>query len=302
MPKLGWVGFDPANGICADRRPCPRRGRPRLSRRGPGPRHPLWRRRRDAGGRRQGRPGRPAEPELRQAGAGRHPANCLLELRSASSCPRQNAGLTGSRGRWMTYCCGILVREGLVMIADTRTNAGLDNISTFRKLHVFEQPGERIMAIASAGNLSISQSVISHPDRGLREPGDRRGRDADERADHVPGGAARSAAAIREVNAIDGKALQSEPTSTSTSRSCSAARSRAARLRLFMIYAAGNFIECTHRHALPADRRAQIRQADPRPRGHLRHRPLRRAEDRPDLDGFDHALESRRRPADRHRW
>ena len=40
----------------------------------------------------------------------------------------------------MTYCCGILVRDGLVMIADTRTNAGLDNISTFRKLHVFHKP------------------------------------------------------------------------------------------------------------------------------------------------------------------
>ncbi|MEA2838271.1 MAG: putative proteasome-type protease, partial [Bradyrhizobium sp.] len=37
----------------------------------------------------------------------------------------------------MTYCCGILVKEGLVMIADTRTNAGLDNVSTFRKLHIF---------------------------------------------------------------------------------------------------------------------------------------------------------------------
>ena len=51
----------------------------------------------------------------------------------------------------MTYCCGILVRDGLVMFADTRTNAGLDNISTFRKLHVFSEPGERIMAIASVG-------------------------------------------------------------------------------------------------------------------------------------------------------
>ena len=59
----------------------------------------------------------------------------------------------------MTYCCGILVRDGLVMIADTRTNAGLDNVSTFRKLHIFSKPGERIMAIASAGNLAISQSV-----------------------------------------------------------------------------------------------------------------------------------------------
>ncbi len=41
----------------------------------------------------------------------------------------------------MTYCCGILVRDGLVMIADTRTNAGLDNISTFRKLHIYSMVG-----------------------------------------------------------------------------------------------------------------------------------------------------------------
>ncbi len=87
----------------------------------------------------------------------------------------------------MTYCCGILVREGLVMIADTRTNAGLDNISTFRKLHTFIEPGERVMAIASSGNLSISQSVVSMLTEGHGKPGDRRGRDPEERADHVPG-------------------------------------------------------------------------------------------------------------------
>jgi putative proteasome-type protease len=57
----------------------------------------------------------------------------------------------------MTYCCGILVRDGLVMIADTRTNAGLDNISVFRKLHTFSVPGERILAISSSGNLSLSR-------------------------------------------------------------------------------------------------------------------------------------------------
>ena len=61
----------------------------------------------------------------------------------------------------MTYCCGILVRDGMVMFADTRTNAGVDNISTFRKLHVFTDPGQRVLAIATAGNLSISQSVVS---------------------------------------------------------------------------------------------------------------------------------------------
>src|SRR5204863_9717850 len=74
------------------------------------------------------------------------------------------------RGLGMTYCCGILVRDGLVMIADTRTNAGLDNVSTFRKLHIFSKPGERIMAIASAGNLAISQAVLSTLTEGVEDP------------------------------------------------------------------------------------------------------------------------------------
>ncbi len=90
----------------------------------------------------------------------------------------------------MTYCCGVLVRDGLVMIADTRTNAGLDNVSTFRKLHVFTKPGERIMAIASAGNLAISQSVLSTLTEGLEDPHTGETRNAPECADHVPGGAA----------------------------------------------------------------------------------------------------------------
>ena len=61
----------------------------------------------------------------------------------------------------MTYCCGLLVRDGLVMIGDTRTNAGLDNVSTFRKLHVLSRPGERVIGLASAGNLSVSQTVLN---------------------------------------------------------------------------------------------------------------------------------------------
>ena len=51
----------------------------------------------------------------------------------------------------MTYCVGILVRGGLVMIADTRTNAGVDNIATFRKLVVCEKPGERVIAATDCG-------------------------------------------------------------------------------------------------------------------------------------------------------
>ena len=61
----------------------------------------------------------------------------------------------------MTYCVGILVEQGLVMIADTRTSAGIDNISNYRKLLTFVRPGECALALASAGNLSISQSVVS---------------------------------------------------------------------------------------------------------------------------------------------
>ena len=61
----------------------------------------------------------------------------------------------------MTYCAGILVKEGLVMIADTRTNAGFDDISTYRKLHLYETPGERVLAICTAGNLSVTQAALA---------------------------------------------------------------------------------------------------------------------------------------------
>src|ERR1700741_2587323 len=109
----------------------------------------------------------------------------------------------------MTYCCGILVKEGLVMIADTRTNAGLDNISTFRKLHVFTNPGERIMAIASAGNLAISQSVLSTLSEGLEDPvtGET---ETLMTAPTIFQAAQRIGRAIRAVNATEGKALESE--------------------------------------------------------------------------------------------
>src|SRR5437868_12801585 len=59
----------------------------------------------------------------------------------------------------MTYCVGIKLDAGLVFLSDSRTNAGVDNISTFRKMIVYERPGDRFMVLLSAGNLSISQSV-----------------------------------------------------------------------------------------------------------------------------------------------
>ena len=59
----------------------------------------------------------------------------------------------------MTYCVGIRLNAGLVFLSDSRTNAGMDQISTFRKMMIYEVPGERFMVMLSAGNLSISQSV-----------------------------------------------------------------------------------------------------------------------------------------------
>ncbi|EOQ71387.1 MULTISPECIES: proteasome-type protease [Acinetobacter] len=62
----------------------------------------------------------------------------------------------------MTYCCALRLEQGLVFISDTRTNAGVDHISVFRKLHTFGVTGERFMALQTAGNLATTQAVIGH--------------------------------------------------------------------------------------------------------------------------------------------
>ena len=142
----------------------------------------------------------------------------------------------------MTYCAGILVREGLVMIADTRTNAGLDNVSTFRKLHVFERPGERVVAIATAGNLSVSQSVVSLLHEGVenRETGEKEtlfDTTTMFRAAQLVG------RAIHSVRAIDGQGLEEAGIKFDVSILVGG-QIRGSAPRLFMLYAAGNFIEC----------------------------------------------------------
>ncbi|NJK30047.1 MAG: peptidase [Acaryochloris sp. SU_5_25] len=61
----------------------------------------------------------------------------------------------------MTYCLGIITRYGLVMAADSRTNAGVDYVSTAQKLFDLSQPGERVLLVCTAGNLSMTQSVLT---------------------------------------------------------------------------------------------------------------------------------------------
>ena len=62
----------------------------------------------------------------------------------------------------MTYCVAMRLREGLVFAADTRTNAGIDHIATFRKMHLFERRGERSIVLLTSGNLATAQAVIGH--------------------------------------------------------------------------------------------------------------------------------------------
>jgi putative proteasome-type protease len=142
----------------------------------------------------------------------------------------------------MTYCVGILVEDGLVMLADTRTNAGLDNVSTFRKLHVFERPGERVLLLSSAGNLSLSQSVVSllvegidNPDTGVTE----RLVDAPTmfKAVQLVG------RAVRSVRDQLGESLEAAKVPFDVSF-LFGGQIEGTPLRLFMVYAAGNFIEC----------------------------------------------------------
>jgi len=142
----------------------------------------------------------------------------------------------------MTYCCGILVRDGLVMFADTRTNAGVDNIATFRKLHVFTQPGERIVAIASAGNLSLSQSVVSM----LREAWEKADGESESliNAPTLFQAAQRVGRTIREVHTFEGDALEASEVKFDVSFLLGG-QIKGERPRLFMLYSAGNFIECT---------------------------------------------------------
>ncbi len=142
----------------------------------------------------------------------------------------------------MTYCVGLLLREGLVCLADSRTNAGVDYISTFRKLTVWSKPGKRMIALMTAGNLSISQSVITLLNEGVPdEDGSLK------RMDEVTSmtAAARLVGrAIREVERIDGPGLKehgSEFNVTMILGGQLAGRN----LRMFMFYAPGNYIEAS---------------------------------------------------------
>jgi putative proteasome-type protease len=143
----------------------------------------------------------------------------------------------------MSYALGIQTVEGLVLAADSRTNAGADQVSSFRKLHVFEKPGEKFIAAAIVGNLSLAQALAAE----LRGQ-DLRGRpkkgfallDATSMAD-----AARiTGEAIRALEAQDGPALSRHGVSFDVTVLIGGQTGKE-RHRLFQVYPAGNYIEAT---------------------------------------------------------
>ena len=142
----------------------------------------------------------------------------------------------------MTYCAGILVKEGLVMFADTRTNAGFDDISTYRKLHIFETPGERALAVATSGNLSVTQMALSLAQEGLLNP-DTGETETLAQAPSMFRAAQLLGQAVRKVRHDLAPGLEEEHVDSSVSLLLGG-QIRGGPMRLFMVYDAGNFIEC----------------------------------------------------------
>jgi putative proteasome-type protease len=142
----------------------------------------------------------------------------------------------------MTYCVGLLLNEGIVLLSDTRTNAGLDNIAVYRKMFVFEEPGERVIAVLTAGSLSVTQTTMS------------RLRDEIDDPNATPETSIMQAPTLLQVAAmigdmlarvrkdIDNKLAMAQGASASL---IVAGQRKGGEMRLFLIYPEGNFIEAT---------------------------------------------------------
>ncbi|MCX7889920.1 MAG: proteasome-type protease [Rhodobacteraceae bacterium] len=143
----------------------------------------------------------------------------------------------------MTYCVGLLLNDGMVMLSDTRTNAGLDNIATYRKMFTFEEPGERVIVIQTAGSLSVSQTTIARLKEAIDDP------------EATPETSIMLAPTMLKVAEITGNTLAAvraeiDEKLASMRQGASASlivagQRRGGVMRMFLIYPEGNFIEAT---------------------------------------------------------
>ncbi len=143
----------------------------------------------------------------------------------------------------MTYCVGMVLDKGLVMMSDTRTNSGVDNISTFRKMVHWSVPGERVITLLSAGNLATTQAVVSQLEERTKTPGDR--------ANSLLGMptmftvASEIGRLLRETIDTRQKANGDTARSRFTASMILAGQIAGMEPRLFLIYPEGNFIEAS---------------------------------------------------------
>ncbi|MFZ6646281.1 peptidase [Undibacterium sp. TJN25] len=137
----------------------------------------------------------------------------------------------------MTYCVGMRLDAGLVFLSDSRTNAGVDQVGTFRKMSVFENPGDRMMVLMTAGNLSISQSIRQLVTEHVSEDGE-----SIWTAASMYEAARMLGEAVRTVHKRDAEALTEFGIDFNVSI-IFGGQIKGERCRLFQIYAAGNFIE-----------------------------------------------------------
>ena len=143
----------------------------------------------------------------------------------------------------MTYCVAVKLKAGMVFLSDSRTNAGLDQISTFRKMIIYERPGDRFMCLLSAGNLSIAQSVreilqVERLDTGGAE------KTTIWNATSMFDAARVLGSTVRRVYAQDGAALKTAGVDFNASM-IFGGQIKGEAMRLFLVYSAGNFIEAT---------------------------------------------------------
>jgi putative proteasome-type protease len=139
----------------------------------------------------------------------------------------------------MTYCVGLLVDTGLVMLSDSRTNAGVDQINTFRKMATFQRANDRTLVLMSAGNLAITQAVVNL----LQElPEDTQLAPRIYRATNMFNAARVVGDALREIHQRDAEDLK-EHGHEFNGTFILGGQIKGEEPRLFHIYSAGNFIE-----------------------------------------------------------
>ena len=144
----------------------------------------------------------------------------------------------------MTYCVGMMVDKGLVLMSDTRTNSGVDNISVFRKMFHWQVPGDRMIAVMTAGNLATTQAVISLLEERAKTPDDRDNTLL--KAPTMFQVATEIGQLLRETIAQRQDANGERGKNRFTASIIVAGQIAGMEPRLFMVYPEGNFIEASY--------------------------------------------------------